>query len=478
MRYPTLHQSLSFFRDIAPQSCQSVIDIGVQYETTFLVEVFPDSYHYLFEPVSLYFDSIHSNYTKRHIDYELNEIALSDQDGSLYLHKKSMDGTGRITHSEIHPDRKPDLESLVEIEEIETSTLDRVMAAKELRKNSYVIKMDVDGEEERIIAAGSQVISNASLIIIECSLMRRNLLSRAELLERHGFRLWDICDNAYYFGQLSQVDLVFINEEIRARDIRFRPWEYSAGKVVWDRWQHGFEDLGADSISNPFSEVGTASEPEKCNICGCQVFVAGPLGRTSLGGELPQCQECGSLERHRIIRAAWEKIPRKYLSHQSVLQFSYDTSVDASWFSDLEIPVSGSSSSLDIPAIDRASESYDVVVCNHVLQHVEDDRRAFGELMRVLKADGFLQLTVPKPNEIENTDDWGYPDENLHGHFRHYGLDLIERFNAVYPAVQLIYIKSSDAVTGSEDCVFFWSKSLETISFLRSNLELHFKVMS
>ena len=84
--------------------------------------------------------------------------------------------------------------------------------------------------------------------------MRRNLLTRAELLEERGFRLWDICDHAYYYGQLSQVDLVFINEEVRGQDIRFRPWEYSAGKVVWERWQHGFKNLGIDSIPDPFSD--------------------------------------------------------------------------------------------------------------------------------------------------------------------------------------------------------------------------------
>jgi ubiquinone/menaquinone biosynthesis C-methylase UbiE len=44
---------------------------------------------------------------------------------------------------------------------------------------------------------------------------------------------------------------------------------------------------------------------------------------------------------------------------------------------------------LDIENIGLASESIDVTVCSHVLEHV-DDRRALSELHRVLKASGML----------------------------------------------------------------------------------------
>ncbi len=43
----------------------------------------------------------------------------------------------------------------------------------------------------------------------------------------------------------------------------------------------------------------------RCDICGGTDFVAGPRGRLS-GGRAPQCLECGSLERHRVLAAVLE----------------------------------------------------------------------------------------------------------------------------------------------------------------------------
>jgi SAM-dependent methyltransferase len=46
----------------------------------------------------------------------------------------------------------------------------------------------------------------------------------------------------------------------------------------------------------------------------------------------------------------------------------------------------------DYPAVDGA---FDLVFCNHVLEHVPDDRRALLELRRILRDDGILVLGVP-----------------------------------------------------------------------------------
>ena len=41
---------------------------------------------------------------------------------------------------------------------------------------------------------------------------------------------------------------------------------------------------------------------------------------------------------------------------------------------------------MDITQIDQADETYDVIYCSHVLEHVNNDRRATSEFYRVLKA--------------------------------------------------------------------------------------------
>lgn len=254
MRNPTLQQSLRLVRKIAPSSVRMVIDIGVQRKTDFLMDVYPDIPHHLFEPVSVYYEDLELNYGSRGIPFTLHQIALSDADGTLYLHNQSMDGSGRITHSRLLPDRQDGLQFLVNIVEVPSRRLDSVMRRDELGDLSYLVKLDVDGLEEKIIQGGQNVISGASFVVIEASIGRWDLCSRVALLEKCGFRVFDICDNAYYFGQLALVDLVLINNRLRKSEIKFRPWEFTEGKVVWKKWQHGFSSLVNEPIEDPFDE--------------------------------------------------------------------------------------------------------------------------------------------------------------------------------------------------------------------------------
>jgi SAM-dependent methyltransferase len=43
------------------------------------------------------------------------------------------------------------------------------------------------------------------------------------------------------------------------------------------------------------------------------------------------------------------------------------------------------------------TESMDLVTCTQVLEHIDDELQAFGELTRILKRGGYLLLTVPHP---------------------------------------------------------------------------------
>ena len=63
---------------------------------------------------------------------------------------------------------------------------------------------------------------------------------------------------------------------------------------------------------------------------------------------------------------------------------------------DLELDV------MDLHSI--ASNSFDIFICSHVLEHVDDDRIALSELFRILKVGGFGILMVPinlKTQEID-----------------------------------------------------------------------------
>jgi len=55
---------------------------------------------------------------------------------------------------------------------------------------------------------------------------------------------------------------------------------------------------------------------------------------------------------------------------------------------------------MDITDIQYPDASFDAIICNHVLEHVPDDRRAMRELYRVLKPGGWAILQVPYSEQI------------------------------------------------------------------------------
>jgi SAM-dependent methyltransferase len=87
---------------------------------------------------------------------------------------------------------------------------------------------------------------------------------------------------------------------------------------------------------------------------------------------------------------------------------------------------------LDLPFEEN---TFDVVICNHVLEHIEDDAKAMSELYRVLKPGGMGIFQVPQDLKLEKT----YEDFNItdpeerkkhfgqYDHVRIYGRDYFNR---------------------------------------------------
>src|SRR4029079_2608545 len=184
-----------------------------------------------------------------------------------------------------------------------------------------------------------------------------------------------------------------------------------------------------------------------CNICGGSKFGPGPYGRMSIAGLPPRCLGCGSLERHRIMRQAIEAFrdPEAFASLR-LIRCSADPIVDPRWFASSELSTFDGENSLDIQAIDRTDEAYDVVLCSHVIEHVEDDRNALHELLRIVSRRGFLILAYPRTEKGVSTADWGYADPARNFHYRGYGDDFDAVMSKVAPAA--IGIENADPVTG------------------------------
>ena len=87
---------------------------------------------------------------------------------------------------------------------------------------------------------------------------------------------------------------------------------------------------------------------------------------------------------------------------------------------------------LDLPFEDN---TFDLIFCNHVLEHIEDDAKAMSELYRVMKPGGMGIFQIPQEIEREKTfEDFSItsPEERAkhfgqYDHVRVYGRDYFDR---------------------------------------------------
>ena len=101
----------------------------------------------------------------------------------------------------------------------------------------------------------------------------------------------------------------------------------------------------------------------------------------------------------------------------------------------------------DICDLPIENDTYDYILCNHVLEHIDDDIKAMRELYRVLKKGGIGIFQIPIDVERKNT----FEDPSItspkqrnkifgqYDHVRIYGMDYFDRLKSVGFSVNQIY---------------------------------------
>ena len=168
------------------------------------------------------------------------------------------------------------------------------------------------------------------------------------------------------------------------------------------------------------------------------------------------CPKCLSLERHRLL---WLYLKHKtsfFEAKLKVLHFAPEQAFLKRFkalknldytTADLDSPIADLR--LDLCDIALPANSYDVLLCNHVLEHVPDLDKALSEIKRVLKPGGWAILLVPLNMNVKSFGDPSVtePEERrrLYGQYDH-----VRQFGKDYPD---ILRKAGFLVT--EDRLFF-----------------------
>ncbi len=134
-----------------------------------------------------------------------------------------------------------------------------------------------------------------------------------------------------------------------------------------------------------------------------------PYGRTKVR-ENALAPHSMSLERHRLIWLYLREKTSFFTEPQKILHIApeycflkvfkkqrnldYVTADLISPWADVK---------MDVQAIPFTDSQFDVVICNHVLEHVDSDFKAMQEIHRVLKPGGFAILQVPMDLSMDKT---------------------------------------------------------------------------
>jgi SAM-dependent methyltransferase len=194
-------------------------------------------------------------------------------------------------------------------------------------------------------------------------------------------------------------------------------------------------------FARPFIAIFYKGDKVACPVCGGRFRKFLPYGYNAVR-EGALCPGCMSLERHRLM---WIYLISETNIFESALRLLhiapercfikyFEKALGANYITaDLESPLAKMKMSIeDIPLEDS---SIDVIFCNHVLEHIGDDRKALAEMYRVMKHGGWGIILAPVNEARETT----YEDPAIttpkerekafgqYDHLREYGADYPDR---------------------------------------------------
>jgi len=170
-----------------------------------------------------------------------------------------------------------------------------------------------------------------------------------------------------------------------------------------------------------------------------------------------------SLERHRLLWLYLKNETNFFKDKLKVLHFAPEQSFYTRFkkLTNIEYTTTDLNSPLadvkaDICDLPFDNNSFDVILCNHVLEHIPDDMKAMHELFRILRPGGWGILQIPQDLKRDKT----FEDDSItdkkerakifgqYDHVRIYGLDYFDKLRTVgFNVEEVNYSKN---LTGKE----------------------------
>ncbi|NDV95253.1 FkbM family methyltransferase [Dysgonomonas sp. 521] len=148
---------------------KSILDIGAntgQFAKKIRL-IFPDADIFSFEPIPTIYNKLVANFEGDN-KFKAFNYGLGDEEGNTDFHLNDFsDSSSFLEMNRIHKENFPFTEN-ENIIKVQVKRLDNILNVNSIEK-PYLLKLDVQGFEEKVIAGGSSIVENAEYIITEVS---------------------------------------------------------------------------------------------------------------------------------------------------------------------------------------------------------------------------------------------------------------------------------------------------------------------
>ena len=211
-----------------------------------------------------------------------------------------------------------------------------------------------------------------------------------------------------------------------------------------------------ERIRDPFS-----ANIVECNFCQWRGSKFRTYVSTVSTRENAVCPKCLSLERHReflgiynSVEPCLDKPKIRLLDIAPTKAFGdYCRAKGNVEYLSIDLKSQLAMRHMDLQNLELESNSFDCVVCYHVLDYLEDDSKGMSEIYRVLHTDGVAITQEGIDPSLKETLEWHKPIRDKEFRVRQYGPDFIDKWIAEG------FITISVQTTTSDKSVFISTKS-------------------
>ena len=189
---------------------------------------------------------------------------------------------------------------------------------------------------------------------------------------------------------------------------------------------------------------GLPSKKVKCNVCGWEGFKFRAIAGASYIRYNASCPGCGSAERQRALIEYLNKKGDLIEKGINILDIGpvrgFKPYFEAKGCNYISIDINSSTAMVKMDATQMrfSDDTFDFIICSHVLEHIKDDIRAIKEMFRVLRSEGVCYIMVPFDRNRIYSIEYEKPNILDPGHVRAYGLDILDRIKSVGFKVEMI----------------------------------------